>query len=113
MPFKKNDPRINRKGRPKGSRSLSTKLREALLQYERKTGQSYQDLLIQSLLNQAITKGDVRAIREVFDRIDGKVTQGLDLSGSIDLETIDDNTKEEYIKAIAEMKERAKKKKNE
>jgi hypothetical protein len=80
MPFTPGDPNINRNGRPKGSRSLSSMLVEALKRYEETTNTKFEDLLIQRLLDKAISKGEIRAIREIFDRVDGKPAQSINLN---------------------------------
>lgn len=74
------------KGRPKGSLNLSTRLKkslEAKLTLDKKDGSKETkftcDWVIDSLLMRAIKKGDVAAIREIFDRVDGKASQSLDI----------------------------------
>lgn len=69
--FHTNPERINKTGLNKGSKWLSTRLREML---ESNDGR---DKLLTALLSKA-EKGDVNAIKEIFDRIDGKVTQEID-----------------------------------
>ncbi len=79
----------NPNGRPAGSLNLATKLMAALeLEIERtsaKTGVSAKkknaDWIIASLINKAST-GDVSAIKEVFDRVDGKVSQTIVKEGN-------------------------------
>jgi hypothetical protein len=73
-PFKKNDPRINRDGRPKLP-DISEAL-EAVLN-EEKDGLKALDAVLRALRNKAI-KGDVRAIQELLDRAYGKSKQHID-----------------------------------
>ena len=73
-PFKKNDPRINRDGRPKLP-DISEALEKVL--NEEKDGLKALDAVLKSLRNKAI-KGDVRAIQELLDRAYGKSKQHID-----------------------------------
>lgn len=74
-------------GRPKGSRSRSTIVREWLEANYKKvnpiTGQNetlqIQDHLVISLIGKAL-KGDVQAFRELFDSGHGKVSELLDVT---------------------------------
>lgn len=73
-PFKKNDPRINRAGRPKLP-DISEALEKVL--NEEKDGLKALDAVLKALRNKAI-KGDVRAIQELLDRAYGKSKQSID-----------------------------------
>jgi len=71
VPFKKNDPRINRKGAPK------TKLLKEVLTAELQTESGGIDKLT-AIINKLTTmavKGDMNAIKEVLDRYAGKSVQ--------------------------------------
>jgi len=80
--------RINKEGRPKGSRNLSTILKEMLSEEievvvdGKKEKKQFQDLIIRKLLKKA-NDGDIRAITEIFDRVEGKAKQEI----SMNLET--------------------------
>lgn len=70
----------NPSGRPRGTKNLSTILRE-MLQEEievdvngKKEKKTLSDVLVRKLLKKA-NDGDVRAIQEVFDRTEGKAKQ--------------------------------------
>lgn len=69
--FHTNPERINRTGLNRGSKWLSTRLKELLESNDRK------DKMLLALLEQA-EKGNVLAAKEILDRIDGKVTQEVD-----------------------------------
>lgn len=73
-PFKKNDPRINKKGRPK-----LPNLKEAIAKVlaEEKDGKIELDNILKALKLKAL-KGDVRAAQELFDRGYGKSQQFID-----------------------------------
>lgn len=71
--------RINKNGRPLGSRSLGTILREMLEETVEieingvKEKKTLSDILVRKLITKASRgDGDVRAIAEIFDRVDGK-----------------------------------------
>ncbi len=69
----------NPAGRPKGSRNLSTILRELLdEEIELSDGEKkkYKEVIIRKLITKA-NDGDLRAITEIFDRVDGKPTQEI------------------------------------
>ena len=84
--FHTNPERINTTGQNKGHRWLKTRLRELLEQ----GGKG--DKILSSLIKEA-EDGDIQAIREILDRIDGKVTQEVEnkteVSGGLKIEIID------------------------
>ena len=73
----------NPKGRPKGARSLSTILREMLEEPieivvdGKKERREFREVIIRKLLKKA-NDGDMRAIQEIFDRVEGKAQQKID-----------------------------------
>ena len=94
--------KLNPNGRPKGTYSLSTKLRQALEEYAKnrdgkKTGKKWDELLISVLINEAVVKKDIRAIKEIFDRAEGKAKQTVEVSGSLDL------NHKEYIQGVKDL----------
>lgn len=70
----------NPKGHPKGQRNLSTILREMLAESVevtidgKKTKVQFQDVLVRKLVKKA-NEGDLRAIQECFNRIEGMPKQ--------------------------------------
>jgi ABC-type ATPase with predicted acetyltransferase domain len=83
-PFTKNDPRINRKGRPKKGQSLTDILDWALDQKRKikETGEEklLRQMLAQRLINKAVDDGDVSAIKYIYDRIDGKPKEIIEMT---------------------------------
>ncbi|MFN7610431.1 MAG: DUF5681 domain-containing protein [bacterium] len=76
--------RINKEGRPKGAKNLSTILK-AMLEEDvevvidgKKERRQFQEVIIRKLLKKA-NDGEIRAITEIFDRIEGKANQLIDL----------------------------------
>ena len=87
-PFEKGDIRINRRGRPKKGESLSDILDWALDQKRKiKDGETGKEktlllrhILAARLINKAIDDGDVAALKYIFDRLDGKPKETVELS---------------------------------
>lgn len=88
----------NPNGRPKGTKNLSTILREMLEEDIDvvvdgvKSKKQFQEVIIRKLLKKA-HDGDIRAIMEIFDRVDGRPKQQIDQntnhSGGIRIEWTD------------------------
>jgi len=86
----------NPNGRPKGSQNFKTILKRIL---NAKTGQydadgnelTQYDILALNLMQKA-QEGDVPAVRELLDRYEGKVAQGIDVTSRTSV--IDDRLKE-------------------
>jgi chaperone required for assembly of F1-ATPase len=73
-PFKKGDPRINRKGRPKKGQTVTDALREFMNQPHEK-GRTRIDELVESLWYRAGMNSDLAAIKYIFDRLDGRIPE--------------------------------------
>lgn len=69
----------NPAGKPKGAKHLTTLLFTAL-QERTKGGKTYEDLLIQRILNDAIVKGNTSMIHMILNYIDGMPQQGIDFT---------------------------------
>jgi hypothetical protein len=84
--------RINKEGRPKGTKNLSTILK-AMLEEDvevvidgKKERRQFQEVIIRKLLKKA-NDGDLRAIMEIFDRVEGKAKQEMNIT-SVDLSPV-------------------------
>jgi hypothetical protein len=105
-PFVKNDPRINRKGRPKKGQTLTDILDWALDQKRKikneETGEEksllLRQMLAQRLIYKAVDEGDVPAIKYIFDRLDGRPKETIEMSEKRD--DLPDNPEER--RAMAE-----------
>ncbi len=71
---------LNPAGKPKGVRHLSTMLEEAIKRVADGGTESYDVLLIKRVLKKAINDGDMKAIEHIWDRIEGKAPQSLDIT---------------------------------
>lgn len=98
--FKKGDPRINRKGKPKGTKSFTTIVREALQVLsgvkDGKTELTMEQLLAKKMVADAIKKGDTNLRRLIWNYLDGMPAQKIGFDEET-LEAFD----EKRINAIA------------
>jgi hypothetical protein len=87
-PFEKKDPRINRKGRPKKGESMTDILNWALDQKriitDSGTGKEksllLRHVLAEKLISKAVDEGDVAAIKYIYDRLDGRPKETIEMS---------------------------------
>lgn len=72
----------NPAGRPPGSRNLSTILKEMLEQEVLIDGEKipFKDSIVKKLIKKA-NNGNLRAIQEIFDRMEGKAKQEMKIEG--------------------------------
>ena len=91
-PWKEGDPSPNPSGRPKGSRNLSTILREMLneqievVEDGHKKKVTLADALVRKLITNGLKgsgTGSARSITEIFDRVEGKAKQTVDLNARV------------------------------
>jgi hypothetical protein len=95
-PFEKGHKRTPNAGRPKGSKSLTTILREIINEpierIDKKTGlkdvKPTSEWLMSVMVRDAL-KGDLRAIREILDRLEGRPTQKINQITTIDFKSMD------------------------
>jgi len=70
----------NPKGRVKGKRALSEELRRLVDARWQPRGPTNRELLAQVLLRLALC-GDIKALSYIYDRLEGRPAQALELSG--------------------------------
>ena len=87
----------NPAGKPPGTKHLTTKLFEYLQKVAKdKNGdpdpeqKTYADKLIERILVETVGKGNSSLIQMIYERIDGKPDQGINLNMSGELKTGDD-----------------------
>lgn len=81
MPFKKGDPNINRKGRPPTGNAWAELLRAVGEEKEPKTGKKFKELVSKRLWIECVN-GNIGAIRELFNRMEGLPKQAIKHEGS-------------------------------
>jgi hypothetical protein len=81
--FQKDDPRINRNGRPKKGESLTDMLRDlgSVSDVATDKGKINRKQAIASRLWQMAIAGDLAAIKYIYDRIDGSPRQSVEMTG--------------------------------
>lgn len=87
MPFTKDDPNINRKGRPKKDTSINERVRKFFEGREGDTDSGKQkkrvDLLISDIWKNA-KNGDFQAQKYLMDRLGGRPAEKIEVSGDED-----------------------------
>lgn len=75
----------NPEGRPKGSRNMSTILKELLDEDVDVEGDKmpFRNAIVKKLIKKA-NAGNLRAIQEIFDRTEGKSKQEIQIPGLVD-----------------------------
>lgn len=75
-------------GRPLGSKSFTTKVKEALLKIAEGKDFTYEEALVKKIMHKAIVEGDPQMIKLMWNYIDGMPAQSMDLtSGGKELPT--------------------------
>lgn len=97
VPFTKNDPRINRNGRPLNTKNFYTDFKEAIRQIKDKnTGEELTETHIIKIGLEKMLKGDARfegLYKDLMDRVYGKPVNTVNVDATI--ETTDGLTKEQ------------------
>lgn len=97
IPFTKDDPRINREGRPKGSGiSITTEIKKKLEEVHPTAKATYLQLLINRIFKQAIQDGDQQMIKNIWNYVDGMPIQRNKLEMTDDLSDILDRQETDY-----------------
>jgi len=100
-PFAKNDPRINRQGRPKKGTAF-TDILNTKLDDENKSGLLRREAVAEKLIMLA-EGGDIAAIKYIMDRVDGKPTQ----KDVIEMNDIPDSARERLDRIFESTKKKS------
>jgi hypothetical protein len=112
IPFKEGESG-NPAGRPKGSKNLSTILKE-MLEEEieitldgKKERKQFKDIIVRRLVKKA-NDGDLRAIQEIFDRTEGKAKQEVEQSTTIKDQRLDlSKLSDDELRILAEIQRKS------
>ena len=80
MVFTKEDPDINREGRPVGAKGFTTKVREALMKIADGKDYTYEEALVKQVLKKAIVDGNTKMITLIWNYLEGKPSQSIDMT---------------------------------
>ena len=80
-PFEKDDPRINRKGRPKKGAALTDILNDKL-DLVHKAGKIKREAIAEKIIELAMN-GDLAALKYIFDRVDGRPKETVELTDTV------------------------------
>ena len=81
----KDDPRINRDGRPKGAGiSITTAIKKELEKVPEGQKATYLDLLVKKILKKGIVDGDNSTVKNIWNYVDGKPRETIGLDGGLD-----------------------------
>lgn len=85
----------NPEGRPKGTVSIVSALKERLEEIPKGEKKTYLNLFIDQIVKKTLKDGDVSMMKDVIDRIDGKPRQdvNIDMKGTMALQTVEDKLK--------------------
>lgn len=99
---------LNPAGKPLGTKHLSTALNDALLEIIQgdEKGRTYKQLLIERLIKKAIEKADPALAWGIFDRIEGKPDQGINMNVSSEIKQSSEDVMEIARRVSAELKKK-------
>jgi len=97
MPFEKGDKNINRKGRTKGAGiSITTEIKRKLEKIPEGQKATYLQLLIDKILKKAVMDGNGDMIKQIWNYVDGKPKESVDLTDRTELELLKTKLKKLY-----------------
>ena len=79
----------NPAGRPKGTLSLMSLLKNVLQEENPSDKKTYAESLIRKYIEKALDDNDGQAVRDLIDRIDGRAKQHIEMSNAKDAEWLD------------------------
>lgn len=95
MPFVKDDPNINREGRPKGSRDFATDFDEVVEEIAEENGitksQARKHLLKVAYKN--AKEGNYSFYKDIHDRVYGQATQKSELKADVNITGVEINVR--------------------
>ncbi len=81
MPFKPNDPKINRNGRPPKEMAIADIIRAELLEIDQDTGKTKRQLMIENVISLATRPNPERwAVEWLTNRTEGRPKQAIDFT---------------------------------
>lgn len=72
---------LNPKGKPIGTRSFTTKVREALSKIAEGKDYTYEEAFIKAILKKSIIDQDVSMMKTVWEQLDGRPLQKTEITG--------------------------------
>ena len=79
----------NPNGRPKGTLSLVSLIKQKLEEEDPEDGKTFASKIIEKYIKEALSKNDGTAIRDLIDRIDGKAMQRMSVANDKDAEWLE------------------------
>lgn len=105
-PFTKDDPRINRNGRPKGSFSLVEMIKNKLQEIPEGKDKTYAEYFIEQMMKKTVVEGDVSMMKDMINRVDGMPKQSIGLQGELRVNgAVDDKEFDALMAGYAKRKE--------
>ena len=92
----------NPNGRPKGARSLTTLLREALQRLGEGQKEPYDELLVKKVMKMAIADGNEQMIKLVFNYLEGMPKQDMELKAEVTTDGLNEEQKKKLLSLINE-----------
>jgi len=88
--------KINKGGAPKGNNNAGKSKRLSSMLQERLAERAEEKQLMDVLLDKAL-EGDLPSIKEVFDRVDGKARQSVEVEANVFTKRLDELSDEQLL----------------